>query len=86
MLDIDFKYKELVTEELESSSLEMLMSEKSICVHCQKTFAPEVFGGVTPQRRFFGFCIRIKSLHLRKSHTRHISIIGFVEKSLFCSK
>ena len=40
MLDIDFKYKELVTEELESSSLEMLMSEKSICVHCQKTFVP----------------------------------------------
>ena len=40
MLDIDFKYKELVTEELESSSLEMLMSGKSICVHCQKTFVP----------------------------------------------
>ena len=40
MLDIDFKYKELVTEELESSSLEMLMSGKSICVHCLKTLIP----------------------------------------------
>ena len=40
MLDIDFKYKESVAEELESSSLEMLMSRKSICVHCLKTLIP----------------------------------------------
>ena len=40
MLDIDFKYKESGTEELESSSLEMLMSGKSFCVYCLKTLVP----------------------------------------------
>ena len=40
MLDIDFRYKELVTEELESSTLEMLMSRKLICIHCLETLIP----------------------------------------------
>ena len=40
MLDIDFKYKELVTEELESSTLEMLMSRNSICIDCLETLIP----------------------------------------------
>ena len=40
MLDIDFRYKELVKEELESSTLEMLMSKNSICIHCLETLIP----------------------------------------------